>query len=434
MDAPGAESHIPLDFESALKHAAAVLAGCYATGLVITNIFLGDLGAPDFSDLRPRAILVGIAFAIYVAAPVALVAMPITTWKLSRRWLASAAPRVIISIAVFVVLIPAIAFPFEWALASPRVCGFIEQTSRFWNDSYGTIQWHHVVLVIIPAIVLLWRDSIVMLPQAVRRCAILLVVFGTVCQIMPFARYVYPLISAGVGGGQPELVEISLRRDARTLAKDGHYLLWHASPEVLVLTRASPGPIDHTYLVTLNSLQSMVRLPAHVMLDDMSVKEIRTHSTAGYEQTVNFPRNDVDGRIQFSADTFAWSEHKEGPKAILQFNSVRLTNLDAVRRELSIGLAWCTVSRSYGFTGPSNDTRPNAETAGHQQLPGRFFVEPDQTVSGQLIFEVPAEVIDSRTALAFSLTDAGGERPIFKPFPSSAGKWKVRTGQTEGGI
>src|SRR4051812_38473579 len=73
-------------FERVAKASAAVLAVLYAVGLVITNMFLGLLGAPDFSDLRPRAVLVGFAFAVYLAIPLCLIVAPLFVFDIARRY------------------------------------------------------------------------------------------------------------------------------------------------------------------------------------------------------------------------------------------------------------------------------------------------------------------------------------------------------------
>jgi hypothetical protein len=273
--------------ETIAKTAAGVIAGAYALGLIISNMFLSSFGASDFAVIRPRLVLVGIAFVLYLTLPVCLGIVPtlIIARALRQRRL-PAILRIALAVLALATLIVVLPLPFDIFLWSLPHYSRLAFWVRFWREIYGSLwQWPYIVgLIVVPLYILgLKRTTNHNLPAKWRVALIGAIIAGVLSQIYAYSTDVYPAVEPAAGGGHPDLVEVffSPAIQAATSGRlpNGNYLLWHATPESLVLTGANLGPVTRAYVVPSREVVPMFVRDAHVRLRDDVITSVIAHDS-----------------------------------------------------------------------------------------------------------------------------------------------------------
>jgi hypothetical protein len=454
----GANVPVQQRIEPIAKVVAATLAAFYAIGLIITNMFLGSLGASDFSDLRPRTILVGMAFAIYVAVPLGLAVVPLYVFAFVRRHTMHrfAATAAAVAMAVgFAFLLPA---PFEFFIvATGRHGGFTTLSTRFWREAYqDSSQWPYILVLILLPMAGLAVASIRqrILSPDVKKGAYVLALLGVVSQMIAFADSVYPELQSSIGGGHPELVELVFQKaGADTSVRripDGYYLLWHIADDTLVLTGATEGPVSHSYFVRRSDVATMIRTPAHVRLRDSAVQHIIAHSEWGACETkLTLPPppgsmlDTAQAPIAFATDSLKFSIIAlDNGRVIVVFPNVAMTNTTTMRGSFRLLLVVGVQGRETIGMHPQQQAREElARSQQVQQTPLHDVIpiEPQSSIHGSLIFEVsvtPESVgatpqdfgatLIGKAPLAFHLTETTTKRAWWISLPGKEDSWKSR--------
>jgi hypothetical protein len=272
--------------ESATKTGLAVIGMLFGLGLILVNIYLGYLGFTDFTILRPRFVLVGMSFLIYLAIPPAAIIIPMLILKRTlvdrpSRWL------LLIPFALFTAL--ALESPTHYFV--PYVFeGYPpgKQILTFWSIYTNIALVFEIVGVLVPAVILAWiwdfrstsGDQPTSADHWVRMGKIVLMV-GIISMIFPYAIVVYPNVSSAVGGGQPALVDLSLDDHGRRAVQshrfvspratsdsiDGPFILWHEATDRLLLSavdtkRGKPDilSLPSSHVVAIHYLDGYVRV------------------------------------------------------------------------------------------------------------------------------------------------------------------------------
>jgi hypothetical protein len=282
-----------------LESIAAAVAGCiavtYALGLVISNLFLDQLGATDFGDFRPRAILVGIAFLTYLGTPAFVAVVPILVLNASQHFRLHRIFGFVLAVASVGFIVNRLPYDLgHFIVAVPTVCTFREVSIRFWRETYAT-QWPYLLLLVVAPAMSLAAVACAgrRITKLRLRIAIAGIALGLATQIYPFADSIYPSIRSAVGGGHPQLAEVFFNNEVESVTtrrlRQGHFLVWHTSGDTIILTDPNIGPITRTYLVRSDEVLAMIRTDAHVYFRDGEVKHVIRHSTKAPETNMSFP-------------------------------------------------------------------------------------------------------------------------------------------------
>jgi hypothetical protein len=292
------EAHAHIALERTAKTAAAAIALTYSLGLIVSNVFLGELGTNDFDVLRARLVLVGMNFCLYLALPTSIAILPAVITQVLRHSSASPARRhvdAVLGTMVAVIIFPAPFDPFVWGVPHYSSAWF---WIRFWNEVYGGYwQWPYIALLIATPVIILARAALsqTRVSSTVRAILIVLIVAGVISQVIPFALNVYPVIDASVGGGQPRVIRAFFKPEFHqaingTLPNGNYYLLWHTTSESLVLSGANEGPIDRTYIVRPENMMSMIVYDAHVRSRGGDVESVVLHGRLTCDYPLHLPR------------------------------------------------------------------------------------------------------------------------------------------------
>ena len=275
--------------ETCAKIAAASIAALYVLGLIITNLQLALYHVNDFSIVRARHILTGVGFCIYLGAPLIL-------WILPAE-VASLVPRRY-SIVFFAACLVGSTCLFPTAcqyFLAPLYTNHsaLSAVTVFWNQYYGIALWNMTTLWIIPSSVLYainrWPAYIPNLFKF-RHLFIFFSGLGVISQIAVYAYFIHPNVSASVGGGQPEVVDVFFKlsctlpqnASATSSRTNGHAvgaIVWHRD-EVnthLTFARDFAGPSKpgrHVYSIRNDEIEALRHISASVLFD--ATKKTRT--------------------------------------------------------------------------------------------------------------------------------------------------------------
>jgi hypothetical protein len=255
-EGPGARRPILAHAESILKLATVILGVFYAFGLLISNIQLMALGIADFSALQTRNIMVGFLFSLYMALWTLLfvplgIALLVCS-RLGRRETMSLANKVLrcivsllIAIAVVCILVLVIGNLvglFYVGVGEPTVAtgswsGVVQFARAYGHPRIIAVSCIVIVLLILFAQItelLLLRDRqpiirhLSRFPWLVRgiatdgaalmkrgRRSLIVQTMSYYAIFVPiilfdYSNEVYPNLKYNLGGGQPQLAELSI--------------------------------------------------------------------------------------------------------------------------------------------------------------------------------------------------------------------------------
>jgi hypothetical protein len=280
------------------------ISALYAFGLLIENIHLGRCGITDLALVKPRYVLIGLAFFVYIAIPFVLVTIPFAVFRAFS--FLSIALRVGLAIFMFVIVSWIITVPFSYFLTT-----YTPDDVRFrlpfpaWgvNVGFWKIYRHYQYGggALFSYLVLLVFNTFKI--RAAR--ALSLVLFWYAISIplwllVPYSWIVSPNIDSSVGGAAPFVVKVKLKaRDAdaapanesdksdERLGSSLELILWHTDAKFVYL--GSCSPLTDPFLVKAVPLDNIVELdfvPARLGFD--------TGSHHSHPQIVHIlrPKND----------------------------------------------------------------------------------------------------------------------------------------------
>lgn len=255
--------------EQASKGVLAVLAILFGLGLLITNVYQGYLGFSDYSVLRPRFVLAGLAFFVYIACPALVFVLPILVVKHLniRRWL-----KLLLVPPLAVLTASLLATPFHYFVSSAQLGTAVTQILSFWslyNDYFLPLLLSGVI---VPSMTLAasWKRS----GQTAsgdtwvnRRLFVALLVLGVFSMIFPYTVSIHPNISSAVGGGQPSIADISLDEAGTRAVKLhrfipklslgdsvlGPYVVWHETDARLFLSATASSRKKYPEIIAIPS-------------------------------------------------------------------------------------------------------------------------------------------------------------------------------------
>lgn len=223
------------------KLVLSIAAVLFVLGLLVENMHLGRVGLANFGLLRPRPIMVGLPFCIYILLPVVCFAGGCLALRAAiemersgeRRWL-SMLRRVIYPTAVVVLLFITLPMPFNYYLDRLYLTQTEQgdfQLGRFqlawavWRLYINQDSLSHVGLFYLPAFALVLR-RIFLEPSKSRKSVVAalarlwwLLPIGVLSFLRAYTADVYPLILYFAGGGSPRIVYVGLDMRAGELAK-----------------------------------------------------------------------------------------------------------------------------------------------------------------------------------------------------------------------
>jgi hypothetical protein len=248
-----------MTLDAPAKWLAGMAASAYVLGVLLTNLALFRFGAADFSALRPRAVVVGLAFLFYIALPLLLFAGPLAAalrWLPTRPlWLRVMAPSV-----GTLVLAKYLPVPFIYFIPHLHPFAVSERWLRFWAFVYGNeFLALTLVALVLPAMLL---GASVRVAFLARVRPILLLVFGlgVFGHTYPYVLCVAYSVASEVGGFLPRVVYLVPASDQSPLVTaiktrlgadlgSDPFVLWYESGDTLIVTPAAKGPMEHKIIV-----------------------------------------------------------------------------------------------------------------------------------------------------------------------------------------
>jgi hypothetical protein len=242
------------------------LGALFALGTVIVNLKFGTMGLTDFAGLRPRFVLVGLTFLIYLLIPPACCVLLLSIGAMAsvRRHPALAASVVLATALTLVFMIPGMLYftvPFL-TFGSPDG---IQAPLSFWELYLGHryALLIEIVLLCLPVSLLHYRLSLKpkssisasMVQWMPNGRLIIMILIGTTIMLYPYSTVTYLNISRAAGGGQPPIVLMTMEREiGRVLERPGlwrvstrsdtvygPFLLWHETDAKTFLTLPRQG-------------------------------------------------------------------------------------------------------------------------------------------------------------------------------------------------
>lgn len=201
-------------FKQRVEGALVAVSVLFAIGLVISNLFLMNIGWADFALIRVSYVLVGLCFVCYVSIPLAIVAVP---YVLSRhgdgRWRTHVLLRWImppLAVLACIMVLPWLLRPFVSdgvAAGAPlRIHGIVWS---LWATSAPGLAG---ILIVVSAFASILYDRPKRAVGHRPKGRIFAMVVGCLMLPVPYSFNVFPNINRAVGGGQPAFANISFDR------------------------------------------------------------------------------------------------------------------------------------------------------------------------------------------------------------------------------
>jgi hypothetical protein len=233
----------------------------FAIGTLVVNIHLGSLGLSDFSGLRPRFVLVGLTFLLYLAIPPTFCIAALqagATVGFGRRPVLAVLTSIAVALVLMVVIPSMLFFAIPYVTYQNR--GLVEPVP-FWGiytDSTYSLILH--LLVAIPAGILwLWRHPVALAgasdaPKTLHRVPLrrsrgiatrsrvrqhvllglrVIVVLAAIGMLYPYATVTFVNISMATGGGHPSIVLMKMDRDVGRVVDRPGFVRWSQAGDTI---------------------------------------------------------------------------------------------------------------------------------------------------------------------------------------------------------